>query len=93
MTMDPFQIIEAPVITEQSYSDIESGKYVFHVFSKATKPEIKKAVERAFNVKVKKVNVSTVKGKEKRLRFRAGSTPNWKKAVVTVEKGQTIELL
>lgn len=93
MSMDPFQIIEAPVITEQSYSDIEQGKYVFHVFSRATKPEIKKAVEKAFSVKVKKVNVQNVKGKEKRLRFRSGHTPDWKKAVVTVEKGQTIELL
>ncbi|GAB4312765.1 MAG: 50S ribosomal protein L23 [Candidatus Sumerlaeia bacterium] len=93
MTTDPFEIIKAPVITEQSYANIEKGKYVFHVHDKATKPEIKKAVQAAFNVTVRQVNVMTVKGKMRRLRFRAGRTPDWKKAIVTLEKGQTIDLL
>jgi large subunit ribosomal protein L23 len=93
MSLDPFEIIQSPVITEQSYANIEVGKYVFNVNRRTNKHEIKKAVEKAFNVKVDKVNVLNVKGKQKRLRMQAGRTPEWKKAVVTLVEGQTIDLL
>ena len=90
---DPFEIIKTPVITEQSYANIDVGKYVFHVNRRANKSEIKKAVEAAFNVNVDKVNVLNIKGKERRLRIRSGRTSCWKKAVVTLQEGQSIDLL
>ena len=79
------EIIIAPVITEKSSSDIQEGKYTFKVAKNATKIEIKNAVEKLFEVKVLKVNTMTVKGKEKRVRYVAGKTPDWKKAIVTID--------
>ena len=89
----PFEIIKAPVITEQSYSMIESGKYVFEVNPRANKPEIKKAIEKAFNVNVKSINVLNIKGKMRRVRFKAGKTALRKKALIQLEEGQTIDIL
>lgn len=89
---DPFQIIKAPIITEQSYSLTDKGKYVFEVSVDANKNEVKKAIEKAFSVKVMKVNILNVHGKARRLRFKMGITPAWKKAVITIQEGQKIEL-
>jgi large subunit ribosomal protein L23 len=66
------------------------NKYVFTVATKATKQQIKKAVEKLFGVKVESVNTLVVKGKEKRTGRFAGYRSDWKKAIVKVEKGQTI---
>jgi large subunit ribosomal protein L23 len=66
------------------------NKYVFEVATKATKPQIKKAVEKLFGVTVESVNTMVVKGKEKRTGRFAGYRSDWKKAIVKVEKGQTI---
>ena len=78
-------IILAPVVTEKSSSDIQEGKYTFKVAKKATKIEIKNAVEKLFEVKVLKVNTITVKGKEKRVGVHQGRTSDWKKAIVTID--------
>ena len=78
-------IILAPIVTERSSMDMQNGKYTFKVAKKATKVEIKNAVEKIFEVKVLKVNTMTVKGKEKRVRYQTGRTSDWKKAIVTVE--------
>lgn len=78
-------IIIAPVITEKSSSSMQEGKYTFEVNKKATKVEIAKAVEKLFEVKVLKVNTITVKGKEKRMGRNVGMTPDWKKAIVTID--------
>ena len=80
------EIILGPVVTEKSSSDIQEGKYTFRVAKNATKVQIKNAVEKLFEVKVLKVNTMIVKGKEKRVRYAAGKTPDWKKAIVTIDK-------
>ena len=83
--MRPEEIIIAPVVTEKSNDELQQGKYTFKVNKKATKVEIAKAVEKLFEVKVLKVNTMTVKGKEKRVGAHTGMTPDWKKAIVTID--------
>ena len=83
--MKPEEIIIAPVVTEKSNDEIQMGKYTFKVNKKATKVDIKRAVEKLFEVKVLSVNTMTVKGKEKRVGRSVGKTSDWKKAIVTIE--------
>ena len=91
--MDARDIIIRPVITEHSYDGMEYGVYTFEVAKEANKIEIAKAVEELFDVKVVKVNTMNVKAKPKRYRYQTkGYTKTWKKAMVTVADGQTIEL-
>ena len=78
-------IIIAPVVTEKSSDGIQEGKYTFKVNKKATKIDIKRAVEKLFEVKVLEVNTVTVKGKEKRVGRNVGKTSDWKKAIVTID--------
>ncbi|MBO4322329.1 MAG: 50S ribosomal protein L23 [Clostridia bacterium] len=86
-----YDIIISPVITEKSMDMMAQKKYVFKVLPSATKPEIAKAVEEAFSVKVKDVNTENVRGKKKRVRYNFGYTSAWKKAVVTLtEDSKTI---
>ena len=86
------EIIKAPVITEKSQSDKESGKYVFKVNPKATKLEIKDAIEKIFKVKVASVRTLNEKTKKKRVGRYTGLTNRSKKAIVTLKEGQTIDL-
>ena len=88
-----YRIIEKPLLTEKStvLCDIRN-QYFFKVAERATKPEIKKAVEALFDVKVRKVNVVVMPGKIRRIQGRPGRTTPWKKAIVTLHKGQAIEL-
>ena len=79
------EVIIKPIVTERSSMDLQEGKYTFKVNKKATKVEIAKAVEKLFEVKVLKVNTMTVKGKTKRVRYKEGKTPDWKKAIVTID--------
>ena len=79
------EIILAPIVTEKSNMDMQEGKYTFKVAKKATKVDIKNAVEKLFEVKVLKVNTMTVKGKEKRVGVHQGRTSDWKKAIVTID--------
>ena len=90
--MDPRQIVIAPVVSEKSYSLIEDNKYSFRVHPKAHKTQIRQAVEELFDVKVERVNVSQVKAKPKRRGLHRGTKPGWKKAVVQVREGDTIEI-
>ncbi len=87
-----YDIILSPVITEKSTYAAEDNKVVFNVANDATKPEIKAAVEALFGVKVKKVNTLVRKGKVKRFRGTVGRQKDVKKAIVTLEEGQTIDL-
>lgn len=85
-------IIIRPIITEKSMDLTAEKKYVFKVAKDATKPEIAKAVEELFKVDVACVNTINMKKKPKRLRFSAGYTAAWKKAIVTLKPGsKTIE--
>ncbi len=91
MEKNIYDIIISPVITEASMDMMEGKRYVFKVMPSATKPEIAKAVEAVFGVKVKSVNTMNVNGKEKRVRYQAGYTAAWKKAIVTLtEDSKTI---
>ena len=83
--MLPEEIIIAPVVTEKSNDELQEGKYTFEVNKKATKVEIAKAVEKLFEVKVLNVNTMIVTGKTKRVRYQEGKTPDWKKAIVTID--------
>ena len=85
-------IIIRPVITERSYDVMENNVYTFEVAKDANKIEIRQAVEELFGVKVIKVNTLNVKPKPKRVRYEAGYTRSWKKAMVTLQEGDTIEL-
>ena len=85
--MDARDIIKKPLISEKSTMMMEEMKYVFQVDTRATKVEIKKAVEEIFKVKVKDVNTIRMQGKMKRMGAFTGRRPNWKKAVVTLDEG------
>lgn len=85
-------IILAPIITEKSMEYAKDKKYTFKVANDSNKIEIANAVESLFGVKVEKVNTISVRGKEKRVGRYTGTTPSWKKAIVTLtEKSKTIE--
>lgn len=87
-----YEVIEKPLITEKSVDGTALGKYTFRVAKDSNKIEIANAVEKIFNVKVSGVNTMTVKGKKKRVRYKQGKTSDWKKAIVTLEPGNTIEI-
>jgi large subunit ribosomal protein L23 len=87
-----YRIILAPVITEKATLGGEHGQVVFKVANDATKPEIKSAIEKIFDVKVKAVNTLLVKGKTKRFKGRLGMRSDWKKAVVSLEEGHSIDV-
>jgi len=87
-----YDTIIAPVITEKSTMASEHGKVVFRVAQSATKPEIKAAVEALFNVKVTAVNTLNRSGKIKRFRGLVGKQKGYKKAVVTLAEGQSIDV-
>ena len=90
--MNSHDVIKKPVLSEKSSGLSEKeNKYFFHVGRKANKIDIRKAVEELFRVKVTAVNTVMVRGKKKRVRYHLGKTPDWKKAVVTLRKGDKIE--
>ena len=87
-----YNVIIRPVVTERSFDLMNQNKYTFEVAKNANKYQIKDAVEELFNVKVTRVNTLTVKPKTKRVRYVAGKTRTWKKAVVTLREGDAIEI-
>ena len=93
-TKDPrhYDVILSPVITEKATLASERNQVVFKVARAATKPQIKEAVEKLFDVKVKAVNTLVRKGKHKAFRGRPGVQSDVKKAVVTLEEGHRIDV-
>ena len=93
-TTDPrhYDVILAPLITEKATNASEHNKVMFKVAMTATKPQIKEAVEKLFDVKVKSVNTLHRRGKWKAFRGRYGLQPTTKRAIVTLEEGQTIDV-
>jgi large subunit ribosomal protein L23 len=87
-----YDILLAPVVTEKSTMGSEFNQVTFRVSLDATKPEIKEAVETLFNVKVTNVNTNRTNGKVKRFRGRLGKRSDFKKAMVTLAEGQTIDV-
>ncbi|GJD31730.1 MULTISPECIES: 50S ribosomal protein L23 [Methylobacterium] len=94
MSADPrhYDIIVSPVITEKATNLTEQNKVVFRVAPKATKPQIKEAVEKLFDVKVTAVNTLVTKGKKKIFRGLRGQRSDVKKAIVTLAEGETIDV-
>lgn len=90
--MELYRVLRKPLVTEKSTSLLQDNKYTFEVDPEANKTEIKQAVESLFKVKVEKVNTMNVKGKLKRVRRIQGRTPDRKKAIVTLKKGDKIEI-
>jgi large subunit ribosomal protein L23 len=90
--MDPYDVLRRPVVTEKSgHQSSKLGRYSFEVDMRANRHQIKGAVEKAFNVKVTEVNIMHVRGKGRRMGRVQGQTRDWKKAIVTLEAGQTIQ--
>jgi large subunit ribosomal protein L23 len=94
MSIDPrhYDVIVAPVITEKATMQSEHNKVVFKVARTATKPQIKEAVEKLFDVKVKSVNTQITMGKVKIFRGRPGQRSDVKKAIVTLAEGHSIDV-
>ena len=88
-----YDIILGPLVTEKSTQGIENNQVTFKVSLDASKPEIKEAVEGLFEVKVKKVNTIRMKGKIKRFKGHLGKRSNWKKAIVSLVEGETIDMM
>jgi large subunit ribosomal protein L23 len=88
---DARQIVVRPIISEKSYAMIEHNRYTFEVDKESSKPQIAAAVEDIFNVTVTSVNTMRVNGKPRRVRYSKGLTRAWKKAVVTLKEGDSIE--
>ncbi|MGK5090738.1 50S ribosomal protein L23 [Deltaproteobacteria bacterium TL4] len=90
--MSPFNVLRVPHLTEKTSIQVdEANQVVFIVDKKANKVQIKDAVEKAFKVSVDKVRTINVSGKQKRLGRHVGKRPDWKKAMVTLKEGQSIE--
>jgi large subunit ribosomal protein L23 len=90
--VDVTQVLLAPVVSEKSYSLIEEHKYSFKVHPDAHKTQVRQAVEQLFDVKVLSVNIVKVQSKPKRRGMFRGTRPGWKKAIVQVREGDTIEI-
>ena len=88
---NPRDIIIAPVVSEKSYGGVQDKRYSFFVDLRATKSQIKSAIEEIFNVKVVKISTSNVKSKPKRLGRSVGRSSRKKKAVVTLSKKDKID--
>ena len=87
-----YNVIIRPIVSERTFDQMGDNKYTFEVAGDAAKQEIASAVEQIFNVKVVKVNTMWVKPKNKRVRYAQGKTRRWKKAIVTLAEGDTIEI-
>ena len=91
MKLTSHDIIRKPIITEKSMASMAEKKYTFIVHADANKSQIKRAVEEVFNVKVEKVNTVNVLGKTKRMGRTSGKRPDYKKAIVKLAAGESIE--
>ncbi len=92
MSLHPNEVLLAPVVSEKSYSLITDRKYTFKVHKNAHKTQVRQAVEELFGVKVEKVNIIKVQAKPKRRGFTKGTRPGWRKAIVQLREGESIEI-
>ena len=92
MSLHPNEVLLAPVVSEKSYSLITDRKYTFKVHGEAHKTQIRQAVEQLFDVRVASVNIVKVQSKPKRRGLIRGRRPGWKKAIVQLKEGHTIEI-
>lgn len=87
-----YRVLKEPIISEKSTSLSEEGKYIFKVFPNANKKDIKKAIEDIYKIKVKKVNIINIVPKKKRLGRQEGWKSGYKKAIISLEAGEKIDL-
>lgn len=87
-----YDVIVRPLITEKATALAGDSKYAFEVDRRANKNQVREAVEKAFNVRVMKVNTMNVRGKRRRAGRGTSKAPDWKKAVVTLARGDTIQI-
>jgi large subunit ribosomal protein L23 len=92
VSLHPNQVLLAPVVSEKSYELIEQRKYSFRVHPEAHKTQIRQAVEELFEVHVEGVNIVQVRPKPKRRGLVRGKKPGWKKAIVQLREGESIEI-
>ena len=92
MSLHPNEVLLAPVVSEKSYSLITDRKYTFKVHKDAHKTQVRQAVEELFGVHVVNVNILKVQAKPKRRGLSKGIRPGWKKAIVQLREGDTIEI-
>lgn len=90
--MTAHDVIIRPVVSEKTYALMEMNRYTFEVDRSAKKEQIAQAVSEIFGVTVTKVNTMNVSGKPRRLRYNKGLSRSWKKAIVTLKDGDTIDL-
>ncbi|MDY0340652.1 MAG: 50S ribosomal protein L23 [Coriobacteriia bacterium] len=90
--MQAHDVIIRPIVSEKSYDLMEQNRYTFEVARTAKKEQIAQAVTEVFGVTVTKVNTMNVSGKPRRLRYNKGLSRTWKKAIVTLKDGDTIDL-
>ena len=92
MSLHPSEVLIRPVVSEKSYEQIQQNRYTFRVHQDAHKTQIRQAVEELFDVKVVGVNIVKVQAKPKRRGLYKGTRPGWKKAIVELKAGDTIEI-
>jgi large subunit ribosomal protein L23 len=92
MSLHPGEVLIAPVVSEKSYGQIAQNRYTFKVHQDAHKTQVRQAVEELFDVKVLKVAIIKVQAKPKRRGAIRGIRPGWKKAVVQLKQGDSIEI-
>jgi large subunit ribosomal protein L23 len=92
VSLHPNQVLLAPVVSEKSYELIEQRKYAFRVHPDAHKTQVRQAVEQLFDVHVQRVNIVKVQPKPKRRGLVRGVKPGWKKAIVQLREGESIEI-
>ena len=90
--LHPYEVIKRPLITEKATILAGEHKYAFAVDPRANKRQIREAVEVAFNVRVDKVNTMIMHGKRRRMGRGFSRAPDWKKAIVTVAEGESIQI-
>jgi large subunit ribosomal protein L23 len=92
MSLHPGEVLIAPVVSEKSYSQIAQNRYTFKIHQDAHKTQVRQAVEELFDVKVLNVAIIKVQAKPKRRGAIKGIRPGWKKAVVQLKQGDSIEI-
>ena len=89
-TGDAYRILVKPLVSEKGYRQMSLGQYAFKVSTKANKISVRKAVEKVYDVKVDRVNIVKMRGKNKNFGRIASKSSDWKKAIVTLKKGEVI---
>jgi large subunit ribosomal protein L23 len=92
VSLHPSQVLIRPVVSEKSYGQIANNQYTFQIHQDAHKTQVRQAVEQLFDVKVERVNIVKVQPKPKRRGRFLGTKPGWKKAVVQLRAGDSIEI-